>query len=93
MIVSGGGIFQSDGQNIFKKSPANFLVSVKVLSRLFRGKFIDGMKKLDLVDSDNNIIDLLDEPYNSLIDELYSKEWVVYSKEPFGNNQAVLNYI
>ena len=93
MIVSSGGIFQSDGQNIFKKSPANFLVSVKVLSHLFRGKFIDWMKKLDLVDSDNNIIDFLDEPYKSLIDELYSKEWVVYSKEPFGNNQAVLNYI
>ncbi|MCI9131824.1 transposase [Thomasclavelia cocleata] len=34
-----------------------------------------------------------DEPYKSLIDELYSKEWVVYSKKPFGNNQAVLNYI
>lgn len=24
---------------------------------------------------------------------IYLKEWVVYSKKPLGNNQAVLNYI
>lgn len=93
MIVSGGGIFKDGETCSFKKAPANFLVSVKVLSRLFRGKFIDSMKKLELVDKNNNIIDFLEEPYRSLVNELYSKEWVVYSKEPFGNNQAVLNYI
>lgn len=94
MIVSGGGLaYDEEGHPVFKKAPANFLVSVKVLSRLFRGKFIDAMKKLELIDSKGKKIDFRDEPYKSLIDELYSKDWVVYSKEPFGNNQAVLNYI
>ncbi len=68
-------------------------MSVRVLSRLFKGKFIDSIKKLKLYDSHNRLIDFQVEPYKSLIDELYSKEWVVYSKKPFGNNQAVLNYI
>ena len=94
MIVSGGGLsYDDDGNPIFKKAPSNFLVSVKALSKMFRGKFIDEMKKLILHDSKGNQIDFRDEPYKSLIDELYSKEWVVYSKKPFGNNQAVLNYI
>lgn len=94
MIVSGGGLSKDDdGNDIFVKSPANFLVSVKILSRLFRGKFLDGLKKLDLKDRDGKPIDPDDESYKSLISELYGKEWVVYTKEPFNNNQAVLNYI
>lgn len=94
MIVSGGGLsYDDEGHTVFKNSPANFLVSVRVLSRLFKGKFIDSIKKLELYDSHNNLIDFQIEPYKSLIDELYSKEWVVYSKKPFGDNLAVLNYI
>lgn len=93
MIVSGGGISYDEGHPIFKKAPANFLLSVKVLSSLFRGKFIDSIKKLELYDSHNRLIDFRNEPYRSLIEELYHKDWVVYSKKPFGNNQAVLNYI
>lgn len=94
MIVSGGGLsYDNEGKPVFKKAPVNFLISVKVLSRLFRGKFLDEMRNLTLHDSKGKQIDFLDEPYKSLIDELYLKEWVVYSKEPFGNNQAVLNYI
>lgn len=94
MIVSGGGLSHGEnGEFTFKKAPANFLVSVKVLSRLFRGKFIDSMKKLDLLDENSSSIDFDSEPYRSLVNELYSKEWVVYSKKPFGSNQAILNYI
>lgn len=94
MIVSGGGLSYDDEDNpVFKKAPANYLIPVKALSKLFRGKFIVSMKKLELYDSTNNLIDFCDEPYKSLIEELYSKQWVVYSKKPFGNNQAVLNYI
>ncbi|MCD7808060.1 MAG: IS91 family transposase [Erysipelotrichaceae bacterium] len=94
MIVSGGGLtIDENGNDIFKKAPANYLVPVKALSKMFRGKFIDGMKKLLLVDNDGNPIDFNDESYKTLIDELYSKDWVVYSKKPFNNNQAVLNYI
>lgn len=94
MIVSSGGI-SYDENNVpsFNRSPDNFLVSVIALSKLFRGKFISAMKKLSLVDSNNHPIDFQVEPYLSLISELYSKDWVVHSKKPFGSNNAVLNYI
>lgn len=94
MIVSGGGLTRdNEGNEIFKHSPKNFFLPVKALSRLFRGKFMDEMIHLDLHDSYGNQIDFSVEPYQSLISQLYHKEWVVYSKETFGNNQAVLNYI
>lgn len=94
MIVSGGGLSTDDqGNPTFKKAPANFIAPVKVLSKLFRGKFLDAMKKCTLFDSNHNKIDFSHEPYASLLDDLYEKEWVVYSKKPFGNNHAVLNYI
>ena len=94
MIVSGGGLMYDDeGNEIFRLSPRNFLVHVRILSRIFRGKFIDGMRRLDLHDHLGNRIDLSDEPYRSLISELYGKEWVVYSKETFECTGAVLNYI
>lgn len=94
MIVSGGGLAKDkDGNDIFRLSPKNFFLHVEQLSRLFRGKFIDEMQKLSLFDATGNIIDFRDEPYKSIISELYNKEWVVYAKKPFGNNKAVLNYI
>ncbi len=94
MIVSGGGLkTDENGNQTFKLAPKNYLVPVEALSRMFRGKFIAGMKKLHLVDECGNPIDFNDEPYKTIIDELYSKEWVVYAKKPFDNNQAVLNYI
>ena len=40
------------------------------------------MKKLDLLDENSSSIDFDSEPYRSLVNELYSKEWVVYSKKP-----------
>lgn len=89
MIVSSGG---TDGVS-FKHSPRNFLLPVKVLSRVFRGKFIAALKRAKVFDSNHHLIDFNQEPYQSLISDLYHKEWVVYAKEPFGNNKAVLNYI
>ncbi len=48
---------------------------------------------LDFHDFYENKIDFFVDRYQSLISELYHKEWVVYSKESFGNNQVVFNYI
>ena len=30
--------------------------------------------------------------YNSLIQELYNKDWIVYCKEPFNNADCVIQY-
>ena len=97
-IVAGGGITTDDeGNQIFRKAPDNFLVSVKVLSKLLRGKFIDSLNrlyrkgKLTLTGK----CEYLTSPddFNSFISDLYEKEWVVNSKPSFKNVKAVVNYI
>jgi hypothetical protein len=43
-VVPGGGL--SPGHERWIRSPRNFFVPVRVLSRVFRGKFVAGLKKL-----------------------------------------------
>lgn len=58
----------------------NFLFPVKVMSKLFRGKFLDGLKKLSLKEIVN-------------YSELYAKDWVVYVKDAFPGSNHVIQYL
>ena len=63
------------------------------MSRVFRGKFLDYMKKekIEFYGSNKD----LENPasYNSLIQKMYDKEWIVYCKEPFKNAECVIQYL
>lgn len=93
-IVTGGGLTVDDeGNHVFKKCHNTFLVSHKVLSKLFKGIFLESLKNLDL-DFFNDYASLANPlEFNHLINKLYKKFWIVYLKKPFGNNEAVLEYI
>src|SRR5512145_104474 len=75
----------------------NFLFDVKVLSLVFRGKFLDLRKKA----FDQNkllfagqIAPLADAAtFNVLLKALRKKPWVVYAKKPFGSPEHVLDYL
>jgi len=67
-------------------SKKNFFLPVRVLSKKFRGKFLDQLKKSEFFDLD-------DDENKKLINICYQKEWVVYSKEPFENPEAVIKYL
>ena len=82
-IVSGGGLFQ--GRWI--SSRRRFLFPVKVMSRLFRGKFLFLLKKAHEADKLQRI------GREFTINGLYAKEWVVYSKPPFNGPATVLKYL
>lgn len=56
----------------------NFLVPVRALSRLFRAKFRDALKRTDLFDS--------------VPVETWHSEWVVHC-QPVGNGLSALNYL
>ena len=78
-------------------SPENFLFSVTAMSKMFRGKYIDYLKK---VYKNNELIfpgkiEYLahDKAFNDLVKKLWKKEWVVYSKKPFSNPETVLEYL
>ena len=91
-IVPGGGL-SADGQRWVGSRPAYFL-PVQVLRSLFRGKFLAAVKaayqagKLRLPDSLSPA-----SAFKSLLDRLYDKTWVVYSKPPFGSPEQVLSYL
>jgi hypothetical protein len=75
----------------------DFLFPVKALSVVFRGKFLDSLKK----SFDQNkllfvgqIVPLADaDAFNGLMNGLRKKPWVVYAKKPFGSPAHVLDYL
>jgi len=94
-IVPGGGLSLDDRRWINSKD--GFFIPVKVLSRKFRGKFLSYFKKA-YYNNEFKLINSTEELsqkhiFQCWIDELYSKEWVVYSKAPFKSAEFVLEYL
>jgi hypothetical protein len=93
MVLTAGGL--TDGGRW--KGGGEFLFPVRVLSRLFRGKFISGCRAL----YDKGCIELRGEngnkvsrtSFSALLDDCASKEWVVYSKAPFNGAEGVFEYL
>jgi hypothetical protein len=94
-VVPGGGIAPDRSRWISCRQ--QFLFPVKVLSRLFRGKFAAYLKtafhqgelgfhgKLAHLREKNNFI--------AWLNPMTQSEWVVYAKPPFGGPQQVLKYL
>lgn len=94
-IVPGGG-FSLDGEQ-WLNCQADFLLPVRVLSSYFKGYFLAQLRaaaaRHDLRFSRDLDPDLQPRAYEYWLDELYSKDWVVYTKSPFGGAQKVLQYL
>jgi predicted Zn-ribbon and HTH transcriptional regulator len=94
-IVPGGGLSQ-DGKR-WIASRENFFIPVRVLSRVFRGKFLEQLKKAYHAGRIHCLgrASLLAcrETFQKLLDRLYDKEWIVYAKQPFGGPEQVLAYL
>ena len=90
IVVTGGGLTEI---NTWKEKEEDFFIPVKVMSRVFRGKFLNYMKKEKIEFYGKNKD--LENPatYNNLIQSLYNKEWIVYCKEPFKNAECVIQYL
>ena len=84
MIVPGGGF---DAAGCWKPSKHNgtFLFPVKAMSKVFKHKFMEGLLKW--IDASNESFD------KEVRKTLYSKEWVVYAKRPFGGPKQVIEYL
>ena len=87
----------SSNRKRFNAGPKNFLFPVKALSKVFRGKFIDALKKAytenKLIFPGRTIEIQSRQGFSDLINQLYKKEWVVYSKKPFAGPKQVLAYL
>lgn len=94
-VVTGGGLSR-DGSRWVDADPS-YLLPVRALSRLFRGKFLAGLQsawrsgKLRLIGRNAA---LSDEPvWSAFRDRLYRSNWVVYSKPPFAGPEQVYRYL
>ena len=89
-IVPAGGL---DKLGRWRNSKKKFFIPVKVLSRKFRGKFMDYIRnsKLEFYGESKE----LENPQNfdELVSKMYKKEWVTYCKPPFKNANCVIEYL
>jgi Putative transposase/Transposase zinc-binding domain len=94
-VVPAGGL-ALDGSGWIAASP-RFFLPVRVLSRVFRGKFTAALKQLLLqgkLQFHGTLQELTrPERFQQFLRHLFTKEWVVYAKPPFGGAEHVLHYL
>ncbi len=90
VIVPGGGLTPT---GTWQPSRKKFFLPVKVLSRVFRGKFLAYLQEAQL--EFHGAVEALRDPtaFAAWLTPLYAKEWVVYCKPPFANARRVVAYL
>jgi hypothetical protein len=78
-IVPGGGVGKDGAWQPIGRD-GKFLFHVKALSKMFRAKYVAGLRAAGITDQ-------------RLFDDLFSKPWVVYAKRPFGGPKQVIAYL
>jgi hypothetical protein len=93
-IVSGAGLTES---RKLKRSGAKFFIPVRVLGKVFRGKFLDSLQKLYQADKLTLAAGAshLKNSYewSGFRDSLYRKDWVPYIKETFNGFGNAIEYL
>lgn len=94
-VVPGGGL--SPDHQRWIHSQQSFFLPVRVLSRVFRGKFIAGLKQLfrkyqlQFFGACQHLSNA--KAFNEFLRTLFREDWVVYAKPPFGGPEHVLHYL
>jgi len=95
-IISAGALSADKKRWIDPPNP-DFLFPVKALSKVFRGKFTDYLKKAytkgELTFAGKSLEYGSKKGFSSLTDDLYKEDWVVYSKKPFAGPKKVFDYL
>jgi hypothetical protein len=94
-VVPAGGLTPDGARWI--DSSRRFFLPVHALSRVFRGKFVAGLKQLVADDKlqFHGSQQFLTAPgcFSNFLRQLFRQDWVVYAKPPFGGAEHVLNYL
>jgi hypothetical protein len=95
MVVTAGGLSLEGDRWIPAKN--DFLVPVRALSKMVRGKFLEGFEKAfaqgKLTFSGKIAHWANPSAFKRLTKELRSIQWVVYAKPPFGGPRHVFSYL
>ncbi len=94
VILLGGGL---SSKNEWRDKGEEFFLPVKVLSKVFRGKYMDELKSLY---KDNKLeFHGSSEKYRNhysfkeLLNTCYYKDWIPHCKKTFNGAQSVINYL
>src|SRR6056297_174912 len=92
-----GGALTTDGRWVAPRYRSKFLFPVRALSKVFRGKFIEALKNAyyedQLVIPDNEAHLAQADSFEKWLNQLVSRDWLVYCKRPFGSAEQVVRYI
>jgi hypothetical protein len=101
-VCTGGGL-SCNAKGVLDAPPRwvscrpGFFLPVRVLSRLFRGKFLHGLRRRfdqGQLHFPGRLAALAAPgPFARALSPLYAKDWVVYAKPPFGGPAQVLKYL
>ena len=96
-IMPAGGLSFDKTHWVHTQKSKDFFVYYKVISEIFRGKFLDMLKKqydlgkLSFKGKTNQL--KAKKVFLTLISELYQKSWVVNIQKPFASPNRVLEYL
>ena len=94
VILLGGGL---SAKNEWRDKGEEFFLPVKVLSKVFRGKYMAELKslyqdnKLEFHDSSEKYRNSYN--FKELLNTCYKKDWVPHCKKTFNGAQSVINYL
>jgi hypothetical protein len=94
-VVTGGGLSPDEGHWVSCRK--GFFIPVRVLSALFKSKFLDYLKRS--YESEElifpSVIGHLKEPdtFEGFRRQFYHEKWVVYCNPPFNGVEGVLQYL
>ncbi|HLC35484.1 MAG TPA: IS91 family transposase [Anaerolineales bacterium] len=94
-ILPGGGLARATDphQDRWVACDKKFLIHVDVLSAVFRGKFLDGLKQAYAHGAFSAHTTLNHTRFQTLLDRLYQMHWNVYVKPPFAGPPAIVKYL
>src|SRR5215813_8010824 len=94
-VIPAGGLSADHSRWVHPRY--QFFLPVGVLSKVFRGKFVAGLKRAfeqDQLTFAGTLKPLqLETAFRSFLRTLFRHNWVVYAKPPFGGPQHVIGYL
>jgi len=94
-VIPAGGL--SLDHKAWVNSPDHFFLPLKVLSPVFRGKFVAGLRQAfrdGRLHCGGKLAPLAQpKTFAAWLRLLFRKDWVVYAKPPFGGPEHVLHYL
>ena len=94
-VIPGGGLSADHSHWIHPRYP--FFLPIKVLSKVFRGKFVGALKRMHRQSrlTFAGSIERMLEPkcFAAFLRTLFRQDWVVYAKPAFGGPEQVIRYL